>query len=82
MNTATGLSVRVYRVWCHACLWVGGVSCLVLLSGCAPAHVQRSAAVNGVAEGAPSGPEDILQRGESYYHYLLSYAYQLRNTTE
>src|SRR5690349_2953335 len=76
MHTCTGVLARVGRVGFRLGLWLGGMSVL-LCSSCAAAHMSRAAAVQDVGSGSETavlGPEDILRRGEAYYHFMRSYA--------
>src|SRR5688572_15162810 len=60
-----------------------GLISLLLLHGCAVARSLHTAAVNGGAKDTETmDVQEVLRRGESYYHYLLSYAFQLRNDLE
>src|SRR5262252_4738343 len=77
MYTCMGSLARVGRVGSRLGLWLGGMSLLLLCSSCAAAHMSRAAAVQDVgpsSETAVLGPEDILRRGEAYYHFMRSYA--------
>src|SRR4029450_11546622 len=77
MHTCTGSLARLGRVGSRLGLWLGGMSLLLLCSSCAAAHMSRAAAVQDVgssSETAVLGPEDILRRGEAYYHFMRSYA--------
>jgi len=77
MHTGMGSLARVGRVGSRLGLWLGGMSLLLLCSSCAAAHMSRAAAVQDVgssSETAVLGPEDILRRGEAYYHFMRSYA--------
>ncbi len=62
-------------MWYRVRLWVafGG---LLLLGGSAIAEPRGAV---GVEAGVPvaGGTQEILQRGEAYYHYMLSYAYEV-----
>src|SRR5712691_12787324 len=84
MHTGMGSLARGGRVGSRLGLWLGGMSLLLLCSSCAAAHMSRAAAVQDVgssSETAVLGPEDILRRGEAYYHYMRSYAF-LRDSAE
>src|SRR5919201_5311118 len=84
MHTDTGSLARAGRGWPGIGLWLGGMSLLLLCSSCAVAHMPRAAAVDNIATGgeiAALGPEDILRRGEAYYHFMRSYAF-LRGSME
>jgi tetratricopeptide (TPR) repeat protein len=84
MNTCTGSLAMVGRVSSRLGLWLGGVSFLLLCSSCAVAHMPRTVAVDDMVSGSETGalgPEDILRRGEAYYHFMRSYA-SLRGSTE
>src|SRR5215813_3846559 len=77
MYTCTGSLARVGRVGSRLGLWLGGMSLLLLCSSCAAAHISRAAAVQDVgssSETAVLGPEDIVRRGDAYYHFMRSYA--------
>ena len=84
MRTCTGSLARVGKVVSRLGLWLGGMSLLLLCSSCAVAHISRAAAVQDMgssSETAVLGPEDILRRGEAYYHFMRSYA-SLRGSAE
>jgi len=73
------------RVWSRLGLWLGSVSFLLLCSSCAAAHMPRAAAVDDMVTSGETealGPEDILRRGEAYYHFMRSYASQRGSTEE
>src|SRR5262245_66245276 len=84
MYTCTGSLARVGRVGFRLGLWLGGLSLLLLCSSCAAAHMSRAAAVQDVGSSSETEvlrPEDILRRGEAYYHFMRSYA-SLRGRSE
>src|SRR5687768_7838376 len=69
-------------LWRRCWMWIGLIS-LLFLHGCAVARSLHTAAVNGGAKDTETmDVQEVLRRGESYYHYLLSYAFQLRNDLE
>ena len=81
MKSAGGLVGRDVQRWHLVRVWPWLIG-LLLCSGCAVAQPQHAAAVHGAAGTPAEGGHDVLQHGESYYHYILSYAYQLRDHTD
>ena len=84
MHICTDALAMAGRVGFRLGLWLGSMSVLLLCSSCAAAHMSRAAAVQDMgssSETAVLGPEDILRRGEAYYHFMRSYA-SLRGSAE
>ena len=84
MYTCRGSLARLGRIGSRLGLWLGSMSLLLLCSSCAAAHMPRAAAVQDVGSSNDTtvlGPEDILRRGEAYYHFMRSYA-SLRGSSD